>query len=211
MAARRETRSLRARARALRTSVSRLIDWDPSRTSSWEIKGRRFARFKTLLRQTMNLANTARRLNPQDHAWRYYDKDIEKIERDLTAGGFRPAERAIGVSGYSFYSLRSALEMVEGSLSRTKHPRIEEIGNLVRGMLWSQKPADRNAARQVLGDLLEETGYVGEANALKKHDWSTDRKILRSLDIEPPRYRPYSYPRPVKDIAFRRGSRTWGQ
>lgn len=68
-----------------------------------------------LLRDVVRLAADVRSQNPDDRAWRYYDRDIEEAERSLRGEllrmDFDHLERGL-------FRLRQATQMIEGALSR---------------------------------------------------------------------------------------------
>jgi len=212
MATRVERRSLRERVKALMRSVTRL--WNRHggyyEREAPALHGASAVQFHSLLKQTRSLERIARSLNPQDRAWEYYDKEMGKISdklqsRDLvyiskkgsvTRSIVRESKNVF--SAYVLGWLRQALQMIEGSLSRTRPSNIPQLQTLSSRMFYGI-PEERQAAREVLADALEEAGYVGEANAIRRDRWSDDKRVLDELGVLHPRSRPYPAPSSRRD------------
>ena len=189
MATRIEKRSLQARVNALRSNVYRLaLFTDFGRAS---LIGRdRISRFNMYLRQTKALARVARQLNPDDRAWKHYDESMEKVDDYLS----RDHGVRYEIRGHAVTNLHAALDMVLGSASRTSAVNslaTRGISRLAEKIKYGG-PQERSQARSVLADLLEESGFEGEANTLRSTDkWSTIKKILSEMGVPVPNYEPY--------------------
>jgi hypothetical protein len=164
--------------------------------------------FKTYLRQTKHLANLVHNLNPEDLAWKFYDKDIAIVEDEFAIGGHY--RRWKEISARAVRELHKALDMVLGAASRiffqsrpNPIPHLAELGQTLKyGPL--QKSLE---ARAVIADALEERGLTGEANVLRQQKgWATDKKILIAIGIPVPNYEPYHKRDPGR-IRQRRGRR----
>lgn len=191
MATRIEQRGLKERVNALRSSVyrmSRMANFgsaDLTRKSS-------ISRFRTYLNQTRTLARVVRRLNPNDRAWDYYDKNIEK-----SVEYFEEGLRWKHLKGYAISELHHALDMVQGAVSRILPGSDANIRQLASDMLWNETERGREDARHVLIDVLHERGYDGEANALRaRKGWELDKRVLSDLKLGVPQNAPYHYKKP---------------
>lgn len=208
MATRVERRSLRERTRALMEGITRLWNRHGDEDTSSVIHRANATRFHSLLKQTRSLARIARGLNPRDRAWEYYDKEVLKIDEQLQRRNLvdvREGSRMRVVrEGEKVFSshvlgwLRQALQMVEGSLERTRHPNLSQLQDLSSRMFYGLHE-ERRAAREVLADALEQMGLLGEANAIRRDRWADDKRVLQELGVRHPRSRPYPAPKLRRD------------
>lgn len=189
MARRVETRALQQRAADLRRRAGRLLEkvagWSPG-ASGIALRRSEILALKRLADEARALTTVIRTLNPHDAAWRFYDKDMATVLDHLEA----PFHTR--VTTYAIYDLRRALEMVEGAASRIRNPRVNDVQALAGRMMYGEDRAARIGARSVLGDLLEEIGFLGEANAIRRGHWRFDRQVLPALGVTLPRTRPWS-------------------
>lgn len=158
---------------------------------------------RRLLRETKKMESITRPMNPRDLAWKHYDGDERKLEEVLTrthlAHGVQ--EKLIRLSEKNPSSLAlgqlwNMLDMLEGALERTRSPAHEAMQAFSDAMYYAPDMMSSRQARAVFADLLEERGYVGEANAIRAERASLDVKVLASLGIRfPPRIQSaYVYP-----------------
>ena len=168
---------------------------------------RDIADFFRLLERSDELSTIARALHPTDRAWQYYATSRAEVDDLLDSHQpidlKRPQGARTEVRWAAASSLRSALEMVAASLSRTPKPTFppafisDQLQKLTDLMLGAPSRQDRIAARSVLGDLLEQIGRGGEATAVRSGRWLFDDAVLPPLGVRFPAKMPV-------DVAYNR-------
>ena len=200
MASKVQRRTLYQRTNMLRTGVHRIATQDSPYIQHYEL-----ARFKNLLKQTEQLANLARHLNPHDVVWErgMYEKYMFDVRYEVKEETRRVPVKEQRLSRKISGTLLSAVSMILGSVSRTR-ANIPGLQIMAKRLLYGERKFPSSVAlskedalgqREVMADLIEEHGFEGEANILRANrSWRTVRGVLEDLGVtELPKTKPRTY------------------
>ena len=177
MSRRVETRSLGLRIADLDHELHRLFDRERrlamvAGTHHVPTTTRHAAHLKRIIRGEGALADVLRRLSPRDVRWEEHDIAVSR----LPDASMR--ERFAGV-----HLMLHGLLDIEARMPRSAGLDQDALETLTFQMIFPSDRQRRTGARAVLADMIEESGRLGEANALRLGLWPADRAVLNNLGV----------------------------